>query len=212
MKVMIVSGGNTPSEKLINQYVKKVDFIIAADKGGEYLLKYNIIPDLLIGDFDSMSKESLNTLKTVVKEVLKFPPEKDYTDTEMALMEAVKRGGEKIYLLGATGTRMDHTLGNIGLLLSYKKKGIYLEIIDNNNKVYLANNKMDLNGKRGENISFHALSDIVKNFKVTGAKYNIPNGKDITLLDPSAICNEFLDTCINIEYDKGEILILHSID
>ena len=70
MKVMIVSGGNTPSEKLINQYAEKVDFIIAADKGGECLLKYNIIPDLLIGDFDSMSKESLNTLKKVVKLML----------------------------------------------------------------------------------------------------------------------------------------------
>ncbi|AOR23235.1 thiamine diphosphokinase [Clostridium taeniosporum] len=212
MKVMIVSGGTPPSETLLVQYKEKVDFIVAADKGGEYLLKYNVIPDLLIGDFDSMSKEILEKLKKVTKEILEFPPEKDYTDTEIAIMESIKRGGKKIYLLGATGTRIDHTLGNIGLLLSYKKKGISLEIIDNNNRMYLAKNRIVLNGKQGENVSFHALSNTVKNFKIAGAKYNIPQGKDISLLDPAAICNEFLETPISIEYDEGEVLILHSFD
>lgn len=212
MKVMIVSGGNPPSKELVMKYINKVNFVIAADKGGEYLLKFHIIPDLLIGDFDSMSKEVLDKLEEKVKEVKKFPPEKDYTDTEIAIMEAVKRGGEKIYLLGGTGTRIDHTLGNIGLLLSYKKKGIDLLLLDNNNKVYLAKNKMQIKGKQGENISFHALSDNVKNFRILGAKYNILQGRDISLLDPVAICNEFLDTPINIEYDEGEILILHSVD
>ena len=106
---------------------------------------------------------------------------------------------------------MDHTLGNIGLLLSAKKKGVILEIIDDNNRLYLGENKMKLFGKYGETISFHALSDKVTNFKIKGAKYSLEN-YDMSLLDPRAICNEFIDTPIEISYETGELLIVHSID
>lgn len=211
MKVAIISGGKAPSEKLLNNYIKTVDFIIAADKGIECLEEYNIIPDLLLGDFDSVQKEVFDKVKKKVKEVMEFPPEKDYTDTEIAIIEAIKRGGRKIYLFGATGTRMDHTLGNIGLLLTTKKKGVSLEIIDDNNKLYLGESSMVLHGNYGENISFHALSDKVTNLTIKGAKYGL-NRYDMSLLDPRAICNEFIDTPIEISYDEGELLILHSVD
>ena len=70
---------------------------------------------------------------------------------------------------------------------------------------------MMLHGKYGETISFHALCDKVINFKIKGAKYNLES-YDMSLLDPRAICNEFVDTPIEISYEDGEILIIHSID
>ncbi|WP_297427341.1 thiamine diphosphokinase [Clostridium sp.] len=211
MNVAIISGGIPPSETLLRNYLKEVDFIIAADKGSECLYEYNIMPDLLLGDFDSVNSELLDIIKSQVKEVLQFPPEKDYTDTEIAIIEAIKRGAKKIYLFGALGSRIDHALGNIGLLLTAKKKGVSIEIIDNNNRLYLGEKQMKLYGKYGENISFHALSNKVINFKINGAKYNLES-YDMSLLDPRAICNEFLDTPIEISYDEGELLIIHSID
>ncbi|WP_079438330.1 thiamine diphosphokinase [Clostridium chromiireducens] len=211
MNVVIVSGGNPPSEKLLREYLKDIDLIIAADKGSECLYNYKIVPDLLLGDFDSAKKEILDNIRLQVKEVLEFPPEKDYTDTEIAVIEAVRRGATKIYLFGALGSRMDHALGNIGLLLNAKKKGVAIEIIDDNNRIYLGENNMRLLGKCGENISFHALSDKVVNLNISGAKYSL-NGYTMSLLDPRAICNEFVDTPIDISYEEGELLILHSID
>lgn len=211
MVVAIVSGGTPPSEKLLRDYLNKVDFVIAADKGSECLYNNNISPDLLLGDFDSTKKEILCNIKLQAKEVLEFPPEKDYTDTEIAIIEAIKRGAKKIYLFGAIGSRMDHTLGNIGLLLTTKKKGAILEIIDDNNRLYLGENNMMLVGKYGETISFHALCDKVINFSIKGAKYNLEN-YDMNLLDPRAICNEFVDTPIEISYEMGELLVVHSID
>jgi len=211
LNVMIVTGGIAPSEMLLRDYLDKVDFIIAADSGSECLYNYNIVPDLLLGDFDSVKKEILDNAKLKIKEVLEFPPEKDYTDTEIAIMEAIKRGAKKIYLFGAIGSRMDHTLGNIGLLLTTKRRGATLEIIDDNNRLYIGEKKMKLFGEYGENISFHALCDKVKSFNIRGAKYNLETC-DISLLDPRAICNEFIDTPIEISYEEGELLILHSID
>ena len=211
MKVIIVTGGNKPSKKLLNSYIKSGDLIIGADKGSEYLYDYEIIPNIILGDFDSISEEKLKKIEEKQVEIIKFPPEKDYTDTEIAIMEAMKRGADTIYLFGGLGTRADHSLGNIGLLLTTKNKGARLLIVDDHNKMYLADKNMSLNGSQGEIISFHALSDVVKGFEIRGAKYNL-NSYDMHLLDPRAVCNEFIDTPINIKYESGELLIIHAID
>lgn len=211
MKVIIVTGGNKPSKKLLNSYIKSGDLIIGADKGSEYLYDYEIMPNIILGDFDSISEEKLKKIEEKQVEIIKFPPEKDYTDTEIAIMEAMKRGADTIYLFGGLGTRADHSLGNIGLLLTTKNKGARLLIVDDHNKMYLADKNMSLNGSQGEIISFHALSDVVKGFEIRGAKYNL-NSYDMHLLDPRAVCNEFIDTPINIKYESGELLIIHAID
>lgn len=214
MTGLIVSGGRKPSEKRLKKYIDKVkpEFIVAADKGTETMYDYDITPDIIVGDFDSVNTSVLHEMEKKVKNIVKFPPEKDYTDTEIAVIECMKHGVSKIYLFGATGSRVDHMLGNIGLILTYKKKGINIIIVDDNNELYLAENKkMTLTGKKGENIGFHALSDVVKNFKIRGAKYNL-DPYDMHLLDPRAICNEFLDTPIEIEFESGELLILKSFD
>ncbi|WP_154826450.1 thiamine diphosphokinase [Clostridium butyricum] len=211
MKAIIVTGGNKPSKKLLNSYIKSGDLIIGADKGSEYLYDYEIMPNIILGDFDSISQEKLKKIEEKQVEIIKFPPEKDYTDTEIAIMEAIKRGADTIYLFGGLGTRADHSLGNIGLLLTTKNKGARLLIVDDHNKMYLADKNMSLNGSQGEIISFHALSDVVKGFEIRGAKYNL-NSYDMHLLDPRAVCNEFIDTPINIKYESGELLIIHAID
>lgn len=211
MKAIIVTGGNKPSKKLLNSYIKSGDLIIGADKGSEYLYDYEIMPNIILGDFDSISEEKLKKIEEKQVEIIKFPPEKDYTDTEIAIMEAMKRGADTIYLFGGLGTRADHSLGNIGLLLTTKNKGARLLIVDDHNKMYIADKNMSLNGSQGEIISFHALSDVVKGFEIRGAKYNL-NSYDMHLLDPRAVCNEFIDTPINIKYESGELLIIHAID
>ena len=96
-------------------------------------------------------------------------------------------------------------------MLTTKNKGARLLIVDDHNKMYLADKNMSLNGSQGEIISFHALSDVVKGFEIRGAKYNL-NSYDMHLLDPRAVCNEFIDTPINIKYESGELLIIHAID
>ena len=211
LKTLIVAGGNRPSEALLKSYIEDVDIIVGADKGSEYLYDYNIMPDLILGDFDSIDRNKLKIIENKNVEIIKFPPEKDYTDTEIAVMEAVKRGADTIYLFAAIGTRADHTLGNIGLMLKARKEGISIIMVDDHNKMYLSEKNMILNGKPGETISFHALSEVVKGFKIRGAKYNL-DSYDMHLLDPRAVCNEFLDTPINISYENGELLIIHSVD
>ena len=211
MNIAIVSGGKAPSEKLIRGYLNKVDFIIAADKGSECLYKYGIKADLLVGDFDSANKEILDVIKGQIAEVLEFPPEKDYTDTEIAFNLALENNPNEIVLLGATGTRYDHSLSNIGLLKKALSKGVNARIIDDNNLMFLTDKNISLKGNPGDTISFHAYSEEVKNFSIKNSKYDL-NNHLLRLGDGLTTSNEFLEDYIDISFDSGIILVLYTKD
>lgn len=212
MRAIIVSGGNKPSEKLLKSYINHEDIIIGIDKGCNALFDYNIKPDLILGDFDSIKKEVLDYFKKSDVTIEKYKPEKDYTDTDLGYRKAKEIfNADEILLFGATGSRIDHTLGNIGILFKALKDNIKMEIIDDNNRIYLVNKNSIIKKEEGKVISFHALSDIVKKFTIKNAKYNLTN-YDMTILKPRAICNEFLDDDIEISFDSGIILVMYSID
>ena len=94
------------------------EYVIAADGGYESCIKIaKRHPDLLIGDFDSLGESVLADIPKSV-EILTFPVEKDASDLEIAVEEAVKRGFECFYIYGALGKRLDHTLASIAVLVS----------------------------------------------------------------------------------------------
>ena len=115
MKSLIITGGNINKE-FLQDFLKENKFekIIAADKGLEILNKLNVKPDFIIGDFDSVNKEILEKYINVPITYLK--PEKDFTDTHMALKLAIEKGTKEITIIGAVGTRLDHTIANIHIL------------------------------------------------------------------------------------------------
>lgn len=211
MKAIIVTGGNPPSEKLLKKYIDLQDYIIGVDKGCECLYKYKIVPNIILGDFDSCNPSIYEYYKNNNVENIKYSPEKDYTDTHLAYRIAKEKGYKEIIMFGATGTRLDHTLGNLGLFINSLEDNIDLKIIDDHNKVRVINKKTTFKGEYGELISFHALSNVVKNVNITGAKYTLDN-YDMKLLEPRAICNEFLDDDITISFDEGLVMAISPND
>ena len=109
MKAVVICGGTIIDINYYQFYLKQADCIICADRGVQYLEGTGCQPDLLIGDFDSIDKDILKAYKELDREILKFPSEKDATDSELAIEEAIKRGAKTVYLLGAQGSRLDHT-------------------------------------------------------------------------------------------------------
>lgn len=211
MRVLVVTGGSKPNKERILEFLKEDDYIIGSDSGCNCLKEYNIIPNLILGDFDSVDEAVLDYFKGNNVEIMKYPSDKDYSDTHLAYSEGVKRGGNKFLIFGATGSRLDHTLGNIGLLLIGAKNNTEVTIIDNNNRIYIKEKDFKIKGSFGETISFHALSDEVKGFTIKGAKYNIED-YTLNLLEPRAISNEFLDEDIEVSFKSGKVLVLHSFD
>lgn len=213
MDVLIVSGGTEPSKELLLEYKNKVSFIIGVDKGCNVLYKYNITPNLIVGDFDSGDLKVVEYFKNTGIEVRKYSTHKDYTDTHLAYNIAKELGDvKKIYLLGATGTRFDHSLGNLGLFLNSLEDEIYLEIVDDNNIMFIVDRKTTIKNRKNKVLSFHGLSDEVRNFTIKNAKYELER-YNLKLLEPRAICNEFLDgEDVQIDFDSGKILVMLTND
>lgn len=211
MRALIVSGGKAPSEELLREYLVGAEIVIGADKGCEALLKHDIVPTYILGDFDSASKETISKLEEMGVCKFKYKTEKDYTDTELAFNLALDKGASEIIMLGVTGTRYDHTLGNIGLLLKALKLNINAKIVDENNIIYLINKNIILNGKPGDIISFQAYFQTVKSLTIKGAKYEL-NKYDLKIGESITTSNEFVDKSIEISFEDGILMVLHTKD
>lgn len=211
MRAVVVSGGNPPSKKLIETILKEDDLLIGVDKGCNSLYEYGIKPNMILGDFDSAKKSIIDEFEKQGIKTLRYNSNKDYTDTDLAYIKAKEAGAEKIIFLGTTGTRVDHSLANMGILIKALREGIKAEIVDDNNRIFLINKNSSLKGEKGQTISFHALSDIVKNVNIKDARYELEN-YNMTLLEPRAVCNEFIDKEIKISFDSGIIMVIYSRD
>lgn len=211
MKAVIVSGGKAPSKELLFNEIKNANIIIGADKGCETLYKFNISPDYILGDFDSIDIDIIDKINIEENKKLRFKKEKDFTDTEIAFNLAVENKADEIILLGVTGTRYDHSLSNIGLLLKGLNLNIDVKIKDDNNTIFLINKNSTLKGNKGQIISFYAYCNIVRNLTLKGCKYNLEN-YDLKLGDGLITSNEFLSDYINVEFNEGNLLVIYSND
>lgn len=211
MKALVVTGGNPPSLELLKEYSKKVNLIIGADKGCDFLYKGKVKPDYILGDFDSVQKETLNYFEELGVKENKYKKEKDDTDTKIAIDLAITKGAKKIYILGATGTRIDHVLSNLGLMLLGLKHSVRVEIIDEHNRIFLTDKSLKIKGNKGDIVSFHAYSEVVENLSIKGSKYELSN-YNLSLGDGITTSNEFLEKDIEITFDKGKLIIFYSKD
>lgn len=211
MRALIVSGGAAPSFDLIKEEMYGDYKIICADSGANCLYSYNIVPDFLIGDFDSISQNVLNYYKESKVVIENYPKDKDYTDTQIALSKAIELGAEEVVFLGCTGTRIDHTLGNIGLLLECLKINISACIKDNNNKIMLTDKSIGIDGYRGQYFSLVSFGGPVKDLTIKGAKFPLTNHY-LQLGDPLTLSNEFLESKVEIDFTDGILLIIYGKD
>ncbi|KGN02936.1 thiamine pyrophosphokinase [Clostridium novyi A str. 4570] len=211
MKVVIISGGNSPSYTLIKKELRESEYLIAADSGANALFKYDVFPDYIIGDLDSIKTVALNYYKDRKVSILQYPPEKDYTDTEIAVNKAIDLGATEIVLLGCTGSRIDHLFGNIGMLLKCLKLGVSCVIKDDNNTIFLTETSTKIRGSLGKTFSIIPYSEEISDLTIIGAKYPLDN---YTMKIGSAIgiSNVFEEDEVKIEFNSGRILIIYPTD
>ncbi|MDX1373278.1 MAG: thiamine diphosphokinase, partial [Nitrososphaeraceae archaeon] len=120
-KCIILANGKSPNKKVIS-FFKKLGFnyLICADGGANSAVKLGLIPDLIIGDMDSIAKETINHFEGKSR-IVKLKRQND-TDVEKAIKYAIKNKYKEVLLLGAAGDRLDHTYCNLGIVLKFYKK------------------------------------------------------------------------------------------
>ena len=188
------------------------DLVVAADSGMRFFYDIGYQPDWIIGDFDSADEEALRYFEA--QEGIcrtRLLPEKDDTDTEAAVRLTIAQGCNEIHILGGTGSRIDHMLGNVGLLGIGLGENIDMYLVDPQNRVRMIKDHLALSkqGQYGEFISLLAVTPEVTGVTLTGMKYPL---KDATMHCYSSlgISNEIVEDEAKIRLKEGVLLVIES--
>ncbi|MEZ4357991.1 MAG: thiamine diphosphokinase [Eubacteriales bacterium] len=182
------------------------DYIIAADGGFKYLSEIGIHPDLIIGDFDSVSKKPKHD------NIITLKAEKDDTDMMLALKEGLAKGYKTFHIYGGTGDRPEHTLANVQALAYLSKKDARGFLFGENRvTTVITNGEINFDDDKEGYISVFSYSDKSRGVNLSGLKYEL---KDKTILNdmPIGVSNEFIGKKSKISVENGTILVIWGTD
>ena len=195
---------------------ESVDCVISVDAGLEYTKSLGLVPQAVVGDFDTIKPAILEEYKAI-PEILwdVHKPEKDETDTELAVNTALKLGCNRIFILGATGGRLDHEWSNLHLLKQCLDLKAEACLLDTQNKVSLLSKGKTFFGPRkfGKYVSFLPLTEKVCGITLTGFKYPLYE-KNISIGAEAGLCisNEIVEENASLEFHDGILICVESRD
>ena len=199
MRAVIIGNGDIVDYERIRSFLRPEDFIICADGGMRHAMRMGLTPEVLLGDFDSVSPGEKAAAK-----VIEYPARKDFTDGELCVDYAVKNGFSEILLLGMTGTRLDHTINNI-LLLFRCPNGC---LIDEHNEIYAISDRLRIQNRRGKTLSILPVYGNLEGITTTGLEYALNRetlffgttrgNSNVIVADDAEIC---------VENGKGIVII-----
>ncbi len=207
MKAFIYTGGEIFPNN-ITEHPKADDLTIAADSGYSNAKALGDSVQILVGDLDSLDQSKIDGKP----EIITVPAEKDFTDTQLAVETALKRGADDIVIIGGISGRLDHTLSNLAILKDLSDRGIYALMADGKNRVRYIRSTSTLIARSGYTyLSLIADGDKVKGVSIEGCKYPLQNA---VLNDryQYAVSNEIVGNCALISVKKGGLYIIESAD
>ncbi len=207
--LLVFANGELLYPQAARQMAARADKIIAADGGLAHVQALNLKPDLLVGDLDSVTPEQIRWAEEVGAEVRKYPVEKDETDLELALQEAVETGCSRITITGALGGRLDQMLSNIYLLNLPVLAGLDVRIDDGVQEVILIHGSVDLQGSPGDTVSLLPLSPIVRGISTRGLRYPLIE-ESLIFYHSRGISNEMISENASIQIQSGILLCIHA--
>ena len=201
-RCVIIGGADIGRYRRIRAHLQRDDFYICCDSGLKHREGLGIAPDLIVGDFDSHANPHLPV------ETLVLPREKDDTDTVFAAKEALARGFRQFLLLGVTGGRLDHTLGNLSLLLMLHAGGVPAVAQDDYSEMQIVADKPVLVEDRYPFFSLLNISGLARGVTIRNAKYPLLNA-EITCEYQYGISNEVLPgRTAEVSVRKGRLLLI----
>ena len=204
-RCVIIGGASIGDYGTVSAKLRQDDYMIYCDCGLRHMDGLGAEPDLIVGDFDSYSNPEFNT------ETIVLPCEKDDTDTVFAVKEALRRGFEDFLLIGVVGERLDHTLGNVSILLmldSAGKKGI---IIDDYSEMEIVSDRCEKPCIIDDSYAYFSLLNIsgkASGVTIRGAKYPLEDA-EITCEYQYGVSNEVLPGCTaEVIVGEGKLLLI----
>lgn len=201
-RCVIVGGAGINNYDYIRGRLCVDDYIVFCDSGLRHLEPLQVKPSLIVGDFDSHDNPHLD-VETIV-----LPCEKDETDTVFAVKEAIKRGFDDFLLIGVVGARLDHTLGNVSILLYLDSIGKKGTIIDDYSEMEIVSNEPAYIEDSYAFFSLLNVSGTAKGITIENAKYLL-NNAEITCEYQYGVSNEVLPgKTAKVSISEGKLLLI----
>lgn len=201
-RCVIVGGADIGRYDRVRSRLREDDFYICCDSGLRHRAGLGITPDLIVGDFDSHENPHLGS------ETIVLPREKDDTDTVFAVREAVRRGFQDFLLTGVVGGRLDHTLGNVSLLLMLDAQGIRAAALDDYAEMEIVSRRSARIEDRYPYFSLLNISGLARGITIRNAKFPLHNA-EITCEYQYGISNEVLPgMTAEVTVEEGRLLLI----
>ena len=201
-RCVIVGGADIGNYEAVRKQLRADDFVIYCDSGLKHLEALQVAPSLIVGDFDSHENPHMKT------ETIVLPCEKDDTDTMYAIKEAIRRGFEEFLLIGVIGARLDHTLGNVYILLYLDAAGKKGTIIDDYSEMEIISGEPVEISDRYAFFSLVNISGCAKGITIENAKYLLQDA-EITCEYQYGVSNEVLPgKTARVSIRDGKLLLI----
>ena len=204
-RCVIIGGASIGDYGTVSAKLRQDDYMIYCDCGLRHMDGLGAEPDLIVGDFDSYSNPEFDT------ETIVLPCEKDDTDTVFAVKEALRRGFEDFLLIGVVGERLDHTLGNVSILLMLDSEGKVGTIIDDYSEMEIVSDRCEMPYIIDDSYVYFSLINIsgtARGVTIRGAKYPLENA-EITCEYQYGVSNEVLLGCTaEVSVGEGRLLLV----
>ncbi|MCK8058060.1 MULTISPECIES: thiamine diphosphokinase [unclassified Fusibacter] len=208
MKMLLVANGPVTDDSVLVEQIEKADRVIAIDGGMSHLIRVGHQPELWVGDMDSFdfNLEAAPWLSSV--EILRYPPEKDASDTELAIDIALKFSPSQIVMMGMLGARVDHTLANLSLMKLIHMRGIKTSIVDADQTVYYMTGSIKLENMMGKTISISPITDL-KGVTITGCHYPLYQ-HNVAKTSSLGLSNKAVEDVVTYVVESGEAFVVVS--
>ncbi len=205
--VFIVSGGDLGDPAFLKRQAEEAApaALIGADGGARYLEEAGLLPNLVVGDMDSLGDDALVRYEARGCRIVRHPARKDETDTELALREAFAMGPDEVWIWGALGHRVDHTLANLSLLVQGAERGIEVRLVDDWCEVFLVRGRRVLQGLQGQTVSLLPFGGEAAGITLRGFEYPLTKAA-MTPRHPYGISNRLAAAEGVIEVEKGDLV------
>jgi thiamine pyrophosphokinase len=207
--VFIIAGGLIRNLEFLRSRISEMSpkAVICADGGARHAHAIGLIPQIITGDMDSLPSGLLRKFADLGAIIQRYPAGKDETDTILAFEAAVTFQPSEIWVFGALGYRLDHTLANLSLLLKGEERQIPVKLVDEWCEVFLVTDTCTFTGKVGQTVSLLPFFGMVTGVTLTGFEYSLEKGT-LSMEAPLGISNRLTSESGTISIDSGYLLVI----
>ena len=206
MKVIIFANGAVPQATQIP--LQPEAWVIAADGGARHCLKLGIMPQVVIGDFDSLTAAETNQLEAAGTRLIRHPADKDETDLELALDCALQQGASQVTCYGMLGGRWDMSFANLLLLAAPRYAHLRCRVVAGDTEAHIlhAGQTLELRGQPGDTVSVVPLHGAARGLTYHGLQWPLQNAT-LPFGSPRGVSNRMTDSTAQITLKEGVVVV-----